>query len=111
MAYFLLFLLFAALIGLGLLLLRLMMDRAIKAVIKTFREKGALDAENAKSGSELGLKAISETRMIDGIFKTRDYKPYVFDSLLQVEIIRVTEDGRYYLSEQALQASNLAKYG
>jgi len=109
-AYVILLLFVAALVGLGFLLLRFMMDRAIKQVIKTFREKGALDPENAKTGPELGLKSASETKITDGIFKPRDYKPYVFDSLFQLNIIRITDDGRYYMSEQTLQSSNLSKY-
>lgn len=94
----------------GALLLRFFMDRAIRGVIKTFREKGALDPVNAKPKSELGLKSSAETSFIDGLFKMRDYKPYIFDSMLQLAIVRETEDGKYYLSEQTLQSSNLSKF-
>lgn len=110
MAYVFLLLMIIALVGLGYLLLRFLMNRALRQVIKAFRGKGALDPENAKTGHELGLKSTSETKLTDGIFKPRDYKPYVFDSLLQAEIIRVTEDGKYYLSEEALRRSNLSSY-
>lgn len=94
----------------GALLMRFFMDRAIRQVIKTFREKDALDPANARTKSELGLKSSAETRFTDGLFKMRDYKPYIFDSMLQLTIIRETEDEKYYLSEQTLQTSNLSKF-
>lgn len=110
MAYAILLLMVIALIGLGYLLMRFLMNRALRQVISTFKKKEALSPENAKTGDELGLKSTSETRLIDGIFKPRDYKPYVFDSLLQAEIIRMTGDGKFYLSEDTLLSSNLAGY-
>jgi len=97
-------------IAFGALILRFFMNRAIRRVIKTFREKDALDPANAKTKSELGLKSSAETRFTDGLFKMRDYKPYIFDSMFQLAIIRETEDGKYYLSEQTLQSSNLSKF-
>ncbi len=105
-----LILVIAGMLGLGLLLLRFLMDRAIRQVIKAFREKEALDPEHAKTKSELGLKSASQAKLVGGFFKPRDYKPYVFDSMVQLNIIRSTEDDRYYLSEQTLKSSNLSKF-
>ena len=108
MAYVILLLIIVVLIGLGVLLLRFMMNRALRQVIRTFREKGALGPESAKAGYELGLKSASETKLTDGMLKTRDYKPYVLDSLIQLDIIEMTEDGKYFLSEEKLQQSKIA---
>jgi len=105
-----LILLIVALIGLGFLLLRFLMHRAIRQVVRSFRASGALDPENAKTGPEMGLKSTSDAKLTDGIFKPRDYKPYVFDSLVQLDIIKITEDEKYYLSEHDLQKSKLADY-
>ncbi len=107
MAYVIFILIIVALIGLGVLLLRFMMGRALKQVIRIFREKEALDPESAKTGNELGLKTSSETKLTDGMFKLRDYKPYVFDSLFQLDVIQMTEEGKYFLSEETLQKSKI----
>lgn len=110
MQYLIFLLLVAAMFAVGAFLMRFFMDRAIRQVIKAFREQNALDPVNAKAKSELGLKSSAETKFTDGLFKMRDYKPYIFDSMLQLTIIRETEDEKYYLSEQTLQTSNLSKF-
>jgi len=79
---------------------RFMLKRALKKVIKTFRDLNATDLKNAKTLEELGLKPRS---LLDGMFKLRDYRPYALDLLRKAEIVKVTEDGKLYLLEVRLQ--------
>jgi hypothetical protein len=78
--------------------------RATRQVIQILREHNATDAKNAKTIDELGL---APRGMMEGMFKGRDYKPYALSALMKAEIIRQTEDGRLYLSEEKLRASGL----
>jgi len=80
--------------------------RAIRQVIRILREHNAVDIKNAKMVDELGLRP---RRMLEGMFKGRDYKQYAVSALMKAEIIQTTEDGRLYLSEDKLIASGLDK--
>ena len=82
------------------------MRRAVKQVIRIFREQGAIDAKSARTVIELGLKS---RNMMEGMFKGRDYRKYALDALRRGEIIQVADNGKLYLSEDRLFASNLAK--
>ncbi|MFC1964174.1 hypothetical protein ACFLV1_02200 [Chloroflexota bacterium] len=83
---------------------RFLMKRAIRQVVKTFRQHNATDAKNARNLFELGL---NPRGFIDGLFRGRDYKPYALNLLRKHEIVLMTEDGRLYLSEEKLVASGL----
>ena len=78
--------------------------RAIRQVIRIFREHNAVGIKDAKMVDELGLRP---RRMLEGMFKGRDYKKYALSALMKAEIIQITEDGRLYLSEDKLIASGL----
>lgn len=91
----------------GIWLSRYKMEKALKRVVETFREKEALDPGNAKTRKELGLLSLAEQSLWERSFKPRDYRVYAFDVLIKLEVIRSTEDEKYYLSEQALQSSRL----
>jgi len=78
--------------------------RAIRQVIRILREHNAIGVKNAKMVDELGLRP---RRMLEGMFKGRDYKQYALNALMKAEIILTTEDGRLYLSEDKLLASGL----
>ena len=80
-----------------------MMKKAMITVIKTFRDKNALNPENARTEEELGFR----TRQFLNIAIIRDYKPIVFQFLMRKDIIRLTEEGKFYLSEEALFQSGL----
>ncbi len=80
-----------------------LMRRAIKAVIKMFRQGEALTPETAKTSEELGFKRKSFLQ-----FKAlRDYKPSAMNILMRADIIQTTEDGRLFLSEDRLMQTNL----
>jgi hypothetical protein len=92
------------LIGLTLVGVNLLMKRALKNVIKMFRTGQAFSPETAKHRDELGLKQRSFIHI-----GARDYKPMVLQLLQRSSIVHTTEDGRIYLSEEALSASNFEK--
>jgi len=82
------------------------LKRAIRQVIRIFREHNAIGIKNAKTIEELGLRPRG---MMDGMFKGRDYRPYAINTLRKAEIIQMTDEGRLYLSEDRLFASGLEK--
>ena len=91
-------LLAVAFLGSGLLL-----RRALKVVIRTFRENGALTPEKALTAESLNL-------LPKGLFRARglrDYRPAALQYLMRYQIILATEDGRLYLSEDALFQSGI----
>jgi len=78
--------------------------RATRQVIQIFKEHNAMDVKNAKTLDELGLRPRGR---LDGMLRTRDYKPQALDGLWKAEIVQPTEDGRLYLSQDRLIASGL----
>ena len=78
--------------------------RATRQVIQIFKEHNAFDVKNAKTIDELGLRPRGR---LEGMLRTRDYKPHALSSLLTAEIVKTTEDGRLYLSEDRLIGSGL----
>jgi len=89
----------------GIYMSRLMVKRALRNVILAFRRKGAIDPKTAKTLEELGL---GRRRFVDSLARMRDYKPYATRMLVQANIIIMTSDGRFYLSEDQLKHSNIA---
>jgi len=80
--------------------------RAVHQVIWILRQNNAFDAKNAKTIDELGLKPRGR---LEGLLRSRDYKPQALDALWKAEIVQITEDGKVYLSEDRLLASGLGK--
>ena len=83
-----------------------LLKRAISKVIRVFRVRNASGVENARTLEELGL---GPKNVMQVMFRGRDYRQYALDVLIRAEIIRVTEDGRLYLSEEKLLTSRLIK--
>lgn len=102
---FILFILF--ILGIGIVLSRLLMVRAIREVIKIFFITDALNAQNAKTRTELGLVPQG---FVERMYRIRDYKPYALQVMLNAGIILETSDARYYLSEEKLTGTALNKY-
>jgi hypothetical protein len=80
----------------------------MRQVIAIFRRNSALDKKTAKTIDELGLKPRG---FAEGMFHGRDFKPHVLSALVNAGIIKSTEDGRFYLAEDALTASGLEGRG
>ena len=83
-----------------------MLKRAMRQVIRIFRERNATNANNAKTIDELGLKPRS---IMQNMLRGRDYKPYAVEIMVKAQVIQITEDGRLYLSEEKLSSSKLIK--
>jgi len=81
---------------------RLMINRAIHAVIRILRQNNAVTIRDAKTTEELGL---NPKTFMEQALKLRDYKPYALQILRNADIIQTTEDGRLYLDEDQLQTS------
>jgi len=96
------------LLGVGLVFLpRFFLRRAVRQVVFLFRERGITSADRAATLEELGLGPKS---MFERMFRMRDYKPYAVRLLGQAQVLRVTEEGRVYLSEETLAGSPLKKF-
>jgi hypothetical protein len=83
----------------------MLMRRAIKQVIKMFRNNEALTPETAKELEQIGFKK-KHFFQVSGL---RDYKPTAMQMLIRYNIILFTEDGRYYLSEDALSMTKMGQ--
>ncbi len=76
--------------------------RAICTVVGTFRRHGADKPETAATLETLGLSTWPD---FFGIL--RDYRPWALQTLVQANVVRQLIDGYFYLSEGALNESNL----
>jgi hypothetical protein len=85
----------------------MMNKRAIRQVIKRFRDRQALDPSTAKTIDELGLTPPS---FRERLMRFRDYKPAALNGLVRIGIVQVTEDGRFYLSEEKLGNTRIANF-
>ncbi len=100
MTTFVLIVIMVLLLAAAFYLPRLMMRRAARRVVALFRERGATSPRKAVSLEELG---IVQRGLMDNMFRMRDYRPRALRLLVQANIIRATESGRYYLSEEELE--------
>jgi len=82
------------------------LKRAIHQVIRIFREHNAIGIDNSKTIDELGMRSPC---MLERMLRGRDYKQYALRALMKAAIIQTTEDGRLYLSEEKLLASDLGR--
>ncbi len=89
-------------IGLPQLLIR----RAIPDVIKIFKSRDAIGPGNAKTAEEL---EITSQTMVQRIWKPRDYKPRALQLLVNSNIVQMTPDGKFYISEENLDATKWGK--
>lgn len=81
----------------------ILVKRATRAVIKTFRDNQALTPENARALEEMGFKGRSFLQ-----FKAfRDYKPAALQFLMRHNVIQATEEGKFYLSEEVLYQTGI----
>lgn len=86
---------------------RFFVKRAMRKVVAIFRKVGATSPKQATTLESLGLV---QAGFVDRMFKPRDYRPQAARLLIQVGIILPTDDGTYYLSEQALEDSPVKKW-
>ena len=85
---------------------QLLVRRAVSKVIKIFRKQNATSLQTAKTLEELRL---APKDYIMRMMSLRDYKPQALELLVNQKIVIMTEDDKFYLSEQSLAESPLGK--
>jgi hypothetical protein len=99
-------LLLAALVFGAIQLMRFLFRRAVRNVVSLLRQRGATSPAGARTPQELGL---APQGPLDKMFKMRDYRQDALRVLGQADIVRATEEGAVYLSEDELARSPLKK--
>jgi hypothetical protein len=85
---------------------QLLVRQSVYKVIDIFHKENALSPQTAKTAEDLKL---AQKPLFQRMMTTRDYKPQALGVLVNAGIVMITEDGKLYLSEQALSNSALAK--
>ena len=93
---------FLILLGIAFLLVmlfvpQLMMKRSIPKVIQAFRQSNAVGAKNARTLEEVGLQPKG---LLQTAGRLRDYKPRALQFLIGINVIQLTEEGKFYISEE-----------
>jgi hypothetical protein len=89
---------------LGFLVLpRMRISRAVSQVVAIFERHNALDVRSARTIDELGLRPPT---FLEGLLRMRDFKPYALQILMNAEVVRQTDGGRLYLSQDKVAASD-----
>jgi hypothetical protein len=81
--------------------------KALRDLVSLFRELGATSSVRAAAPDELGLTRGSP---FDRMFRLRDYRPQALRVLGQANIVRATEEGKLYLSEEELERSPVKSF-
>jgi c-di-AMP phosphodiesterase-like protein len=81
---------------------RFFFGRAIRNLISEFRRRGATSPEKAVMPEEIGIIRMSP---FNKMFRMRDYRPQALRVMGQANVVRVTAEGRLYLSEAELEHS------
>jgi hypothetical protein len=102
-ALFILLIIMLAILGFF-VLPRIRIKRAVSQVVAIFERNSALDARSAKTIDELGLRPPT---FLEGMLRMRDFKPYALQILMNTEVVRQTDGGRLYLSQDKLAAINI----
>ena len=105
-ALFILLLVILAILGFW-VLPRIRIKRAVNQVVAIFERHNALDARSAKTINELGLRPPT---LLQGMMRLRDFKPYALQILMKYDVIRQTDGGRLYLSQDKLAAINIDRH-
>jgi len=84
----------------------IMLRRAFAQVIGIFLKNNITHERAARTAEELKLNKKS---YFISQMTTRDYKPAALNALIENGIVISTDDGKLYLSEQALSNSPLSK--
>jgi len=76
--------------------------RSVPRVIRTFRQKNAVGANNAMTVEELELKPKSIFRRM---FTRRDYSQNALQFLIRADVVDITEEGKFFLNDEKLMLS------
>lgn len=97
-----------SLIILGGYLSKYRMKVAINEMVKCFKKQGALDEQNAIKKEKLSGE--SPRKKFIEFFKSDTEKTYALKLLVDFNVVYVTEDDRFYLSEKELDKSELKNH-
>ncbi|MFT5112344.1 MAG: hypothetical protein ACI8P9_001668 [Parasphingorhabdus sp.] len=78
---------------------QVLMRRAVPKVLAIFREHNAVGKDNAKSRKDLDLAPALFFQRKVGV---KDYKPRALTLLVNMEVVKLNEDGNVYLCEIGL---------
>jgi hypothetical protein len=81
----------------------ILMKRATRHIIRALRYYEAFSAASAIPPEDAGIKQKSFFQL--GLL--RDYKPTAFQFLVKNNIVRLSEDGKLYLSEETVTQSGI----
>ena len=84
---------------------QVIMYRTVPAVIRILRTHGAVGPQGARSAEEMGL---TQRPVFERAFRLKDHKPKTLQFLLQYGIVKSDDQGRIYLSEEALATTRWA---
>lgn len=79
-----------------------MFRSAFLKVISLFRSTRSLCSQDPKRVHELGLQARG---FMEGLFKPKDYKPYVLQAMIMSGLVRQDDDGKVCLLEEKVPES------
>jgi hypothetical protein len=83
---------------------RYRLRRAMRQLVAAFRRQGATSPAKGTTLEKLGIVRVNP---LEGMLKGRDYRPEALRLLKEANIIRATEAGTLYLSEDELEHSTL----
>jgi len=87
----------------GIYLMGLLYRRTVKNLFMIFRNAKAFSPETARFLDELPIAR----RSLLSFSVARDYTPQILQMLIKENIINITEEGRLFLSEEALTGHRL----
>jgi hypothetical protein len=99
-------LLIAALAVAAIYIPRFLLRRATRNVVSLFRGRDATSPATATTLVQLGLV---QRKGLERLTRVRDYRPYAMRLLTNTNVVRTTEEGTMYLSEETLEHSPVKK--
>jgi hypothetical protein len=102
-AYLILILIVVLMLVLAFFLSTYLMKRALRAVLKMFRDNHALTPETAQFAQDMGMKK----KGLLSFGGLRDYRPSVLQFMMKQDIVQATQEGKLFLSEEALGRSGM----
>lgn len=99
-------LLIGVIVTLALVMPLFIMNRTIPKVIRIMREHKAVGREHAVTAEELGL---APRPFMQRALRARDHKPRALQLMVQLDIVKLDDEGKYYLCEEELGKTKWAQ--
>lgn len=91
---------------LGTLFMRFTFKKTLKRLLIMFREAQAISPETARDLDDIGIKE----KPLLHFEVMRDYSPQILEMLIRENIVQMTDEGKFYLSEKALSEHQLSSW-